>query len=135
MHTSTLLIAFTAITASWAIPSGSDAQGSIAALEERKCYSGGDEWGGGKTQAYDNVIAACGDGRLALRGQDTHYDYNEEKSFCFDLPGDHKMILAVKKISDIDVDLTEEACRDGLNKEIHGCTKGGQSGYANWQYK
>ncbi|KAG9253653.1 uncharacterized protein F5Z01DRAFT_737503 [Emericellopsis atlantica] len=60
--------------------------------------------------------------------------YNGRKAACFNTPHG-KMDFIITHISDGERDLSQEECYDGLQKEIHGCGKGGSSSYTNWRYK
>ncbi|KAI1761261.1 hypothetical protein GGR53DRAFT_469486 [Hypoxylon sp. FL1150] len=42
--------------------------------------------------------------------------------------------ITVRHVKDGDRSLGADECYDGVQKEIHGCERGGVSGYDNWEY-
>jgi hypothetical protein len=57
---------------------------------------------------------------------------DEAKRSCRNI-GSHKVDFTVKRIGSEQV-LTQNACVDGLQKEINGCDNGGKTAYTNWEY-
>ncbi|KAM7183307.1 hypothetical protein V8F33_013669 [Rhypophila sp. PSN 637] len=96
------------------------------------CHESGIDWHN-KEAAKSMASQAC---TLLLSGtygpEDT---YNGQKVACLNTGDGNKIDFVIKHITEGNRDLPWAECYDGLQKEIGGCAKGGQSDYANWYYK
>ena len=82
-----------------------------------------------KAWAYNNVKGICDAYMLGyyLPGQQRHGCLKD---------GANQWYFTVKLRDDVnDRSIGEAECMSGLQKEISGCAKGGDSVYTNWEYK
>ncbi|KAL8974166.1 MAG: hypothetical protein Q9197_001587 [Variospora fuerteventurae] len=93
------------------------------------CYTTGESWD--RSLGPRAVDAACKE----LAG-----DYRGDQSKVQRLPQQNGQcyIFELKRIpsgSDAELlSITEDDCKDGMNKELFGCDRGGKSSYTNWTY-
>ncbi|KAL9016777.1 MAG: hypothetical protein Q9185_005907, partial [Variospora sp. 1 TL-2023] len=94
------------------------------------CYTTGESWD--RSLGPPAVNAAC----KKLAG-----DYRGDQSKVQRLPQQNGQcyVFELKRIpsgSDAELlSITKDDCKDGMNKELFGCDRGGKSSYTNWTYK
>ena len=104
---------------------------TLGAFVAADCYGSGADWYD-KDEAASIANSAC---NLQLGGTyGPESTYNGQKASCFNTPNG-KIDLVVTHISEGELLLPQDECYDGLQKEIYGCSKGGESSYTNWRYK
>ncbi|KAM7212190.1 hypothetical protein V8F06_012442 [Rhypophila decipiens] len=97
-----------------------------------KCHESGLDWHN-KDAARSMASQAC---TLLLSGTyGPESTYNGQKAACVNTGDGNKIDFVIRHIEDGNRDLAWAECYDGLQKEVGGCAKGGQSDYANWYYK
>ena len=120
-----------AVTAAMALPSDPTVHSEEARnIQKRGCYTSGESWGDSKDLALQYAAAACN----SALGQRTYVSSAPVQAACYNLNSDLKANLQVSKISAGDQYLDYDDCYDGLQKEINGCSMGGDSSYTNWRY-
>ena len=92
-----------------------------------RCFQTGANWPGiGDPVGKLNGVCEKSKGR---------YDASEVYSVCVNGPQNIRYNFQIKNISGEGRDLPKNECISGLSKEIVNCGKGGESSYANWQYR
>lgn len=105
---------------------------SLHAMEKRKCFKTGANYGNDQNAALNAVETAC---KGPLKGK---YNKRETRVKCYNLSGDKSVKLTVGLTgsnagSTRTIDRDE--CMNGLTKEVVNCGKGGDTTYGNWRYR
>ncbi|KAK3385923.1 hypothetical protein B0H63DRAFT_523241 [Podospora didyma] len=90
------------------------------------CYGSGETWGN-NAQALSAVSWAC----HQLVGS---YGGSETRGICVDA-NSKRLEFQIWHITSGSRELGYDECYDGFQKEVNGCTNGGDSSYVNWRYK
>ncbi|KAI0870531.1 hypothetical protein GGS24DRAFT_474895 [Hypoxylon argillaceum] len=93
------------------------------------CYGTGQVGDYGKSlDAVDGLSTACS----ALTGT---YISGESRMTCVQDSAGTKWNFDLKHISRGSRSIGYDECMSGMSKEAHGCYRGGDSSYWNWEYK
>lgn len=129
------------------------ALGALAPLVSAGCYGGGEKWGSSKDLALRIAKSACEEDRGELRKLYTWGNHPEAKTGTVKVTDNNRCVkLEVDYIWDPHTDdiskiifmdnglddagsVPKNECYDGLQKEINGCDRGGDSSYTHWKYK
>lgn len=104
---------------------------TLAAFVAADCNGSGADWYD-KDEAASIADSACD---LQLGGTyGPESTYNGQKGSCFNTPNG-KIDFLITHITEGERLLPRDECYDGLQKEIYGCDKGGETSYTNWRYK
>jgi hypothetical protein len=90
------------------------------------CFNGGESWSS-VDGARNAARTACDN---SLSGD---YAGNAHRTYCVNGNG-QKLEFTVHRTQDSSRNLPWSECYDGLQKEITGCTNGGDTTYTNWRY-
>lgn len=129
------------------------ALGTLAPLVSAGCFDGGEKWGSSKDAALRIAKNVCNQDRGELRRLYMWGNHPEAKTGSISASGDNRCIkLQVDYVWDPHTDdigkiilmdngldnsgsVPKNECYDGLQKEINGCERGGESKYTHWKYK
>lgn len=104
---------------------------SIASYAAAECFESGLDWDD-QDAAAAIVLAACRQTLSGTYGPES--TFNGQRGSCVNT-SNGKIDMIIRHITEGDRDLTEAECYDGLQKEVYGCGKGGETSYDNWAYK
>ena len=105
---------------------------SLHAIEKRKCFESGANFGSAQVAALEAADKACSG---PLTGK---YHKRETRVECYKISSNKHVKLTVGLSGD-DAGSTRKLggaeCYNGLAKEILKCDKGGDTTYGNWRYR
>ncbi|XXH06028.1 multicatalytic endopeptidase [Hypoxylon texense] len=89
---------------------------------------------GDYTDALWNKDQARADAKTACNKMKGNFGSRKTKSYCTGNKDKKGYDFSVTHLKDGDRDLGYDECYDGLQKEIGGCERGGDTYYKNWEY-
>ncbi|KAI9147021.1 hypothetical protein HJFPF1_13052 [Paramyrothecium foliicola] len=104
---------------------------AFAGFSSAECYGSGADWYD-RDNAALAANAACGQQLGGTYGPES--TFNGQKAACVNTVNG-KIDFIITHISEGEMLLPQDECYDGLQKEIYGCGKGGETSYTNWRYK
>ena len=103
--------------------------GMLPSLAAGTCFNSGEAWD--RNLAPPALDQACN----ALVGS---YGHNQQRVRDINISNGQCYHFVLRRLGGGDGGefrgITFGECKDGMNKELFGCTRGGRSSYTNWEY-